>query len=451
MAAMLLHLRKLEALLFDPPRLPFGRAGSVALGVLRYVYALVRDLVAGDLNMRAMSLVYTTLLSIVPLFAFCFSILKGLGFHRSLQPLLFEFFRPLGEQAGDLTERVLGFIDHLQGRVLGSLGLAFLIWTTLSVIHKVEESFNYIWHVERSRSFARRFSEYLSVLVVGPVVMVAALGLIASLSAQAPVNWLATHQPFGALLVMGGELGPLALVTIGFAFLYSFVPNTRVRPTVALAAGFAAGTVWVASSFGFTRLVTYSTQMMAVYASFAIVLLGLMWIWLNWLILLTGALLAFYLQNPQYLRSGNREVLPTARLAEQLALSVMYLVARSFGPSPGRASVASLAEELAVPSSALGPLVDALAAAGLIERTDDERLLPGRDPARIMLDEVLAAVRDCGNARAMILRQAAIVPAAAAAAAQVETALAAALGAVSVAEFAAPDGGASAVPEATRR
>ena len=434
------YLRRFESLLFDPPRLALGQAGGAALVVLRYLYALTRDLVAGDLNMRAMSLVYTTLLSVVPLCAFCFSVLKGLGFEQSLQPLVFEFFRPLGERAPELTERVLSFVDHLQGRVLGSLGLAFLIWTVLSVIQKVEESCNHIWHVDRTRSFARRVSEYLGVLVAGPMLMVTALGLLATLSAQAPVAWLASHEPFGTLLVLLGRLGPLALVTAGFAFLYSFVPNTRVRLPVALAAGLAAGAVWIAAGVAFTRLVAYSTQMMAVYASFAIVLLALMWIWLNWLVLLMGALLAFYLQNPEYLRSGSRDVLPTARLAERLALSVMYLVARSFASAAARPSVASLAETLELPSSALGPVVDALAAAGLLERNDDERLLPGRDPRRIMLDEVVAAVRDGGGGgRSMTLRQAAIVPAAEAAAARVEAAIAAALGARSLADFAAEE------------
>lgn len=434
---MIPALRRIEDALFDPPAASLGRAGLALKVVLRYVYALVRDLMTGDLNMRAMSLVYTTLLSLVPLCAFSFSIVKGLGFHHDLGPLLSEFFRPLGDRADELTRRVLGFVDHMEGGVLGSLGLGFLIWTVVSVIQKVEDCFNHIWHVEQARSIARRFSEYLGVLVIGPVLMVAAFGLVASLGTHRAVAWLSAHQPLGTLVLMLGRLGPTLIVTAGFTFLYTFIPNTKVRLRVAILAGLAAAAAWVAAGFAFTALVAYSTQLMAVYASFAIVLLALMWLWLNWLILLAGALFAFYLQHPGYLRPGQRELVPTARLCERLALSVMYLVARAFAEHGSRHRVASLADRLDVPSIALGPVVDALALAGLIETTDGETLLPGRDPGTITLDEVLAAVRDGRSGRAMMLRRAAIAGPAEAVGARIDALIREELGRVTLRDFAA--------------
>jgi membrane protein len=386
-----------------------------------------------------MSLVYTTLLSVVPLLAFCFAIVKAFGFHHEFEPFIFEFFRPLGDKAPELTARVLGFVDHLQGGVLGSLGLAFLLWTVVSVVQKVEECFNHVWHVDRPRSLARRVSEYLSVLIISPVLMVSALGLVASLATHSLLAWLESHPPFGLLLSTAGKLGPLVIVTAGFTFLYSFVPNTRVRFRAAALAGLAAAAAWVAASFGFTQLVAYSTEMMAVYAGFAIVLLALMWIWLNWLILLTGALLAFYLQNPGYLRAGQRDVLPTTRLRERLALSVVYLVTRAFETGGTRYRIATLAEALAVPSVALGPVVEALEAAGILEATEGETLLPARDPARVTLVEVLAAVRDGGNGRAMTLTQAAIIAPAERACGRADEAVRRELGGVTLKDFAAEE------------
>ena len=386
-----------------------------------------------------MSLVYTTLLSIVPLIAFCFSIVKGLGLHHDFEPLIFEFFRPLGDRAREFTTSVMGFVDHVKGGVLGSLGLAFLLWTVVSVVQKVEDAFNHIWHVDRARSFTRRFTEYLSMLLVGPVLAVGAIGLVASLSTQSLVIWLASHEPFGTILVAIGRLGPLLVVTTGFTFLYSFIPNTKVRFGIALIAGLAAAAVWVAASFAFTQLVAYSSQMMAIYTGFAVVLLALMWIWLNWLILLSGALFAFYLQNPQYLRSGQREVLPTARLRERLALSIMLVVARDFERGERRWTVGALAELLETPGIALGPIVDALEVAGLVETTDAEALLPGRDPGSVTLDMVLAAVRDGESGRALTLHEARILPAAEAACADVDAAIRQAIGQTTVRELAHRD------------
>lgn len=429
--------RRVEAELFEPRAANLRRPLALALHVLRYPYALARDLIVGDLNLRAMSLVYTTLLSIVPLIAFGFSILKGLGVHEQLEPLIYEFFRPLGDRATELTARVTGFVDNVQGTVLGSVGLAFLVWTVISVIQKVEEALNFIWHVERVRSFARRFSEYLSVMVVGPILMVTAFGLIASLSANSAVQWLQSHEPFGTILVMLGELGPLFLVSAWLAFLYSFIPNTRVKPAAALIAGVVAGAAWVAASFGFAQLVAYSSQMMAIYASFSIVLLALIWVWLNWLVLLLGAQLAFYVQNPHYLRTGQREVQPTARLRERLALSVMFLVARSFESGDRRWSMRDLAAELDIPSGALGPVVDALERDGLLEPTETETYVLGRDPAVVTLDAILCAVRDGRTGRAAMLRRARTVSAADEAADLVEAAIRDRLGRQTLKEFVA--------------
>ncbi len=138
-------------------------AGALAalLRVLRYPYAVVRDLARGEINLRAMGLVYTTLLSLIPLLAFSFAILKIFGGHRDLEPIVYEFFRPVGGAAAtELTARVVQFANRVSSGVVGSVGLALLAWTLLGTIKKVEDSFNFLWHVEQPRSFARRLAEY---------------------------------------------------------------------------------------------------------------------------------------------------------------------------------------------------------------------------------------------------------------------------------------------------
>ena len=151
--------------------------GARALRLLRYPYALLRDLSRGQINLYAMGLVYATLLSLVPLVAFAFAVLKAFGAHRELEPLIFEFFKPVGASAHELTNRVMQFADNVSTGVVGSLGLALLLWTLLGTIKKVEDSFNFLWRVEHARSFARRVTEYVALLIVGPIVVVSFLGL----------------------------------------------------------------------------------------------------------------------------------------------------------------------------------------------------------------------------------------------------------------------------------
>ena len=164
-----------------------ARAGlwRTALRLLRYPYAVVRDLARGEINLRAMGLVYTTLLSLIPLLAFSLSILKIFGGHRDIEPIVYEFFRPVGGAAAtELTDRVVQFAHRVSSGVVGSLGLALLAWTLVGTIKKVEDSFNFLWHVDQPRSLARRVAEYTTLLIAGPVLLVAFVGCVARRARQ---------------------------------------------------------------------------------------------------------------------------------------------------------------------------------------------------------------------------------------------------------------------------
>lgn len=407
-------LANLERWLFEPPESLYGRPLWKLTRILRYPYGLIRDVLRGDLTLRAMSLVYTTLLSIVPLIALSFSVLKGLGYHRDLEPVLYNFLEPLGERGYQLTSQVMGFVNNVREGVLGSIGLVFLLYTVISMIQKVEESFNFVWRVEQPRSFARRFSEYLSVMFVGPAVIVTALGLIAALANTRGMRALAQYEPFGAALIGLGHLTPYVLVTGVFAFMYAFMPNTRVRLRAALIGGLFGGVVWAASGVIFTSFVAESTRTMVIYAGFAIVIVALVWLHVSWLILLLGAQLSFYVQNPQYLRPGRSEIQINSSLRERVALSIMYLIVCDYRTARHRWTTNGLAEHLDLPGAALSPIVTALERGKLLLLAEDETWVPARDPQTIELTAVLDAVRhDTAGPRLSRIRD--IAPAVAAA------------------------------------
>jgi membrane protein len=385
--------KRAEQLLFERHDLPV-RPANWLLDLLRYPFALVRDLLTGQLNLRAMGLVYTTLLSLVPLIAFAFAVLKGLGVHRDLEPLVYEFLKPIGERASELTAQMMRFVENVRGGVLGSVGLAFLLYTVVSTIQKLEGAFNFAWHVERPRSLMRRISEYLSLMVIGPVFLVVVFSLFGAIASHESMQWLTRHEPFGTIVRGLGVLGPFLFVTGVFTFLYAFVPNTRVRFRAAVVGGVTAGILWAASGAVFTQIVAASTRMVAIYAGFAIFLVALIWIYLSWLILLIGAQLSFYVQNPRYLRVGQAPIRLTSALRERLAFTVMLLIARRFVAGEPPWEQRQLAEDLEIPGAALGSVVNSLEKAGLLTLTEQEELLPARDLERIALADVLHAVRD---------------------------------------------------------
>lgn len=360
--------------------------------VIRFVYAVLRDVTAGPLTLHAMGLVYVTILSLVPLLAVSFSVLKAFGFDRQLQPFLFQFLGPLGERGAELTQRVVDFVDNAQTNVLAGIGLLFLFFTAVSMAEQVEGSFNQIWRVDRPRSLVRRVSEYLSVILVGPVLMVTAMTLIATLRSTALMQEISGITGSG-LSGPAGELVPYVLVCLGFSFVYWFVPNTTVRGSAALAGGLVGGVLWAGTGAIFAAFVVTAATTISIYATFAIVITALFWLYLCWLILLVGAQVAFYVQNGDYLRVGYRQLVTGTGPQEQTALAVMLLVTTDFREGGGSTSIAQITRATGLPGLALSPVVARLEAAGLLVRTADERLLPKRDPGRIPLREIVHAVR----------------------------------------------------------
>ena len=385
--------RQFEHWLFDLPEALGGHALRWVALPLRYLYALLRDLGRGELGLRAMSLVYSTLFAIVPVIAVAFSVLKAFGYHRELEPVLFEFLRPLGTQGYELTRSIMGFVENVQGTILGTIGFAFLLYTVASMIQKMEEALNFVWHVERPRSLARRISEYLVVMLIGPAIAVFAMVMLARVEASAMVARLSGLATGDAGTLGDAHLAPYVMVVALFAFVYLYMPNTRVRLAPAAIGALVGGVLWAAVGALFARIVIYSAKTAAIYAGFAVVLLFLVWVYLSWLILLLGAQLSFYVQHPEHLRSGHAQVSLTSALRERLALDVMYLIGERFIAGGARWTIGGLAERLDVPGTTLDALVSTLQAHGLVLDVEDDTVAPARDLAAIPLDAILDAVR----------------------------------------------------------
>jgi len=365
------------------------------LRILRYPYAVIRDLWRGAINLRAMGLVYTTLLSLIPLLAFSFAILKIFGATRDLQPIVLEFFRPVGGSAAEeLTSKVMKFADRVSSGVVGSVGFVLLVWTLLGTIKKVEDSFNFLWRVDQPRSFARRVTEYLTLLVIGPLLLVGFLGLSHIALASAPLRLAESLPPLQKLSSAALVLAPYAMVSSIFVVLYMFIPNTRVRWIPALTGALTAGVLWAAVGKIFTSFVVYSTRLQIVYAGFAVIVAGLLWTYFGWLILLAGAQLSFYVQNPTYLRLGLQELQLACVELEQLALKLMYFVGRAHLTGGKRWTVNALSSKLGLPGIAVAQIASTLEKSGLLIVTESDELAPARDIGRISVNEILEIARN---------------------------------------------------------
>jgi membrane protein len=388
---------RLESRVWQPSAMTGVRAGLLRL--LRTVLILGRDVAMGQLTLRAMGLVYTTLLSIVPLLALSFSVLKAFGVTNQIQPMLLRLLEPLGEKALEVALRITGFIENMNVGVLGAVGLVLLLYTSVSLIQKIEESLNYIWHTPRPRPMGERFTRYLTVLMVGPILVFSALGLTATVMNIETVRGVLAIDVLGQVVQLLSRLVPYLLIIGAFTFVYLFMPNARVRLGPALVGGIVGGIAWQSAGWVFAVFIAGSGNYAAIYASFAILILFMIWLYLSWLVLLFGASVAFYVQHPEYLYMRGGEPRLSNRMRERLGLSVMDLVTRRFLAGDAAPSQLDLTRTLQVPTHVLAVVLDALQARGLMVASAEEipTYLPARDPARILVAEVLDTVRAAGE------------------------------------------------------
>jgi len=385
--------------LWDVDTSTLGPPLSYIVKAARYVHASVRLLNAGQLTLRAMGLVYTTLLSLVPLLAVSFSVLKAFGVHNQAEPLLLKFLAPLGPKGEEITATIIEFVGNMKVGVLGSIGLALLIYTVVSLIYKVEESFNHIWRVTNPRSMARRFTDYMSFLLVGPILIFSSMGISAAFMSSSFIEKLTSIGVFGYIFFLGKDLVPYVMTCAAFTFAYVVIPSTRVKFRPALVGGLLAGLLWEISGWGFAQFVVTSTKYSKIYSGFAILIMFMIWVYISWLILLIGATVSFYHQHPQYLTLADEEKTLSNRLRERMAFSIMYLVGESYRTGSRGWSLEALVDRLVVPIEPLRDTLALLEKKGLLVATADEpaSYVPARDMETILLTEVLDAARTAGE------------------------------------------------------
>lgn len=384
----------------------------IAVYVARLCVAVIRDVTDGFLSLRATSLVYTTLLSLAPLLAISFAVLKGFGVHNQTEPFLREFLRPLGAQGVDIATRIVEFVDNIQVGVLGAVGVGLLIYSVISLMHKIEVSFNEIWNVPSSRPFVMRVRDYLGVLMIGPLFMFLSVGMTTSFQhAELLQRWfgvdLVNTAYDGVLLLL-----PYLLFTLAFTVLYMFMPNCKVRFLPALAAGALTAILWKTLGMLFGVFVTGSASYAAIYSAFAALILFIFWLYVGWLVLLIGASVGYYLQYPSNQRLPRRAGFMGAQAREKMALIVISEIGRVFYAGEAALTVQQLSRRMRAPAMSVEDVVNDLASAGIITVTGNDRLqyVPARPFDTTSVFDMLAAFRAAGDKRAAGLDDVRISP-----------------------------------------
>ncbi|MFN3627133.1 MAG: YhjD/YihY/BrkB family envelope integrity protein [Parvibaculum sp.] len=361
----------------------------------RIGWAVVRDLLSGTLSLRAMSLVYTTLLSIVPALAIGFAIFRAFGFDAYLQTMVTDFLAPLGDEGTAITRQIMEFVQRVNANILGTVGFFFLLYTVISLINKVEAAFNAIWRVESNRSFARQFTEIVSMSVLGPLLVLSAFGIMAGALSNSYFGSLAEYEAVHFVLEQSSRLLPYAVLIAAFGYIYVMIPNTRVTLAAAAVGATVAGIAWGAAGWTFATFVVKSAQYVAIYSAFATLVFFMIWLYAAWIILLGGCAIAFYYQNRAYLSPYAGVSLLTLRQLDRMSVQALLLIHEAFekGQTPWTAE--TLAKRLHVPMEAMSEISAALSKAGLVSHSSGtpSRYVPGRPADKTAISDVFRAIR----------------------------------------------------------
>ena len=343
------------------------------------------------LNLQAMGLTYSTLLSLVPFLAVMFSVLKAFGVQNGLEPFLAQLLQPLGNAASEVTSSIIKFVENIRVGILGGAGVAMLFYTVVTLVAKIEDAMNQIWRLPHSRTWSQRVTAYLSVILVGPVMVFTALTLTASAQSYWLVERLYKIGFVSYLFTLTTSVMPFVLLCATFTFLYKFIPYTKVRLSSALVGGATAGILWQLVGTAFAAFVANSGRYDAVYSSFAIVIVFLVWLYTGWLIFLIGAEVTYFHQHPSAFiyeaLTGGRGY----RFQEWLALSALVEIARRHSSDEPPWEQTELAARFGV--SSLGHLIDEFVRRGILLRSaEPEGVALARPAENIYVKEILDIV-----------------------------------------------------------
>ncbi len=353
--------------------------------------------------LRASALTFFTLLSLVPVAAMAFGIAKGFGFERRLQQELLEKFSAQQEVVEQVIAFAQNMLNNTKGGMIAGIGVIVLFWAVIKVLSNIESSFNHIWGV-RSRKFIRKLSDYLTIMLVCPVLVIMSGSVTVFITSQVTAisGRFELLQMVGPAIYVGLKLLPYTLIWILFTLIYMIMPNTRVRFDGALLAGVIAGSAYQAVQAAYIYFQIIVSKYNAIYGSFAALPLFLLWLQISWFIVLIGAEISHAFQHSNHVDDTAGGLEMSISQTRLIALIVCRHVVQLFHRGLPAQTTTQIAEELFLSPALVDNLSDLLVRGKILVRIDSDSddgqaLQPARDIGQLTVNAVVAALEDVGK------------------------------------------------------
>ncbi len=398
---------RIKYLTEDIWHIPLGdlpRRKSFLIREIRIILLAFKGFTEDKIQLRASALTYNALLSIVPVAALAFGISKGFGLEERLELEIMDTFQGRQEVMQWVLDQARKFLDNTSGGTLAIIGLAILLWSVMQVLDHIEKSFNHIWQIRKSRPWVRKFSDYISIMIFGPLFLIASGTLTVYIStkvetineASVVIN---TIKPMLMLLI---KALPYIMMWIVFTLLYMVMPNTRVKLKSALVAGIIAGTLFQLINWMYITFQIGVSKYNALYGTFAAFPLFIIWMQVSWLVVLFGAEVSFANQNVNKYEYESSSLNISVHQKKILTLMLLNIIVKRFrnGEPPG--SAAELSKLIQTPVRIVREILYELSIAGLLTEISvdqpRERLYqPSMDVSYYRIGHILSVIDKSGS------------------------------------------------------
>lgn len=367
--------------------------------MLRIILLSLRGFKEDKCQLRASALTFFSLLSVVPVVAMAFGIAKGFGFENMLEDLLTDKLQGQEEVVAKIIAFAQTFLDNTKGGLIAGIGILILVWTVIKVLGNIEHSFNDIWGIKQPRPMSRKFSDYLAIMFICPVLLILSSSMTVFITTEITlitekISLLGVISP---LIFFFLRLLPYTVLWLLFSFIYIVMPNTRVNISSGIVGGVIAGTVYQLVQWVYVAFQIGASKYGAIYGSFAALPLFLIWLQLSWLIVLFGAESAFAHQNVDTYEFEPQSLKASRAFRRLVALRVVALLAKTFAHAEKPLTVLDIIKQLDVPVRLLRDILFELTEAGIVTITKDEKAhmhayQPGCDVNLLSVHYVLNAL-----------------------------------------------------------
>ena len=380
------------------------RPKSFLIRLLKVLILTLRGITEDRSPLRASALTFYSLLSIVPVVAMVFGIAKGFGFEESLEQVLLRTL----EGQEEIVIRIVGFahavLENVKGGLVAGIGLLVLFYTVIMILSNIENAFNDIWGIKTPRSLGRKITDYLSLMLIGPILFILSSTLTVFITSSLKqvvekITILEAVRP-GIFLLL--QLLPYAALWILFCFMYVFIPNTKINFKSGILGGIIAGTMYHVFQWGYISLQIGVAKYNAIYGSFAALPLFFLWLQISWLIVLFGAEISFAHQNVDTYEFEQECLTVSYSFKRLLVLRIAHLLVHRFTEGEKPCDARRISHQLEIPIRLVNQILFELVSAGIaseVRADQDKRVAyePARDPDKMTIKYVIDALEQRGT------------------------------------------------------